>query len=280
MYYRSRRIYPSEDFEERRMTGMRLLIVNDEDYTADAMCRLIPWAQYGVDQVSAVYGAESAREVIRSGNVDIILCDIEMPGESGLSLLEWIRTEQYDIECVFLTCHASFVYAKEAIRLDCQDYVVMPAKYEEIGASVEKVVRRIQEKKEAKRYEEYGKNLYQEKVKKEIDDSADKRTSDDVISEMISFIRDNLGNPELSVNMLSAKLYLHPVYMNRMFKKNKGITVSQYINGERMRLAKELLDSQKISATAVAEKVGYTNYSSFHIAYKKYYGYTPSGKEV
>lgn len=156
----------------------------------------------------------------------------------------------------------------------------MPAKYEEIGASVEKVVRRIQEKKEAKRYEEYGKNLYQEKVKKEIDDSADKRTSDDVISEMISFIRDNLGNPELSVNMLSAKLYLHPVYMNRMFKKNKGITVSQYINGERMRLAKELLDSQKISATAVAEKVGYTNYSSFHIAYKKYYGYTPSGKEV
>ena len=259
---------------------MRLLIVNDEDYTADAMCRLIPWAQYGVDQVSAVYGAESAREVIRSGNVDIILCDIEMPGESGLSLLEWIRTEQYDIECVFLTCHASFVYAKEAIRLDCQDYVVMPAKYEEIGASVEKVVRRIQEKKEAKRYEEYGKNLYQEKVKKEIDDSADKRTSDDVISEMISFIRDNLGNPELSVNMLSAKLYLHPVYMNRMFKKNKGITVSQYINGERMRLAKELLDSQKISATAVAEKVGYTNYSSFYIAYKKYYGYTHSGKEV
>lgn len=259
---------------------MRLLIVNDEDYTADAMCKYIDWKRLEIDQVSAVYGAESAKEVIKKEKVDIILCDIEMPGESGLNLLEWIRTEKYDIECIFLTCHASFAYAKEAIRLNCQDYVVMPAKYEVIEESVKKVVDRINEKSLAKRYEEYGKNIYQESIRKEIHNASDKRTVDDTISEMISFIRKNLSNPELSVNMLSSKLYLHPVYMNRMFKKNKGITVSQYINGERMRLAKELLDSQKVSATAVAEKVGYTNYSSFHIAYKKFYGSTPSGKQV
>lgn len=259
---------------------MQLLIVNDEDYTADAMCKHIEWKQYGVDKAQAVYGAESAKEVIRREHIDIILCDIEMPGESGLELLRWIRTEKYDIECIFLTCHASFVYAQEAISLNCQDYVVMPAKYAAIGESVKKVADRISEKKEAKRYEEYGKNMYQERVKKEISESADKRSADDIVDEMLTFIHENLGNPDLSVTLLSEKLYLHPVYMNRVFKKHKEITVSQYINGERMRLAKELLDSQKVSAAVVAGRVGYLNYCSFHTAYKKFYGHTPSSKEV
>lgn len=259
---------------------MRLLIVNDEDHTADAMCKLIDWKQYGIDYVSAVYGAETAKDIISKEKVDIILCDIEMPGESGLSLLKWIRENKYEIECVFLTCHASFAYAQEAIQLDCQDYVLMPAKYEEIGMSVRKVVDRIIKIKESKRFEEYGKEIYHEKIKKNIEESSDKRNTDNIIEEIISVVRKNLENPLLSVNWLSENLYLHPVYMNRLFKKSKGITLSKFINEERMSLAKELIDSQRISAATVAEKVGYSNYSSFYIAYKKYHGQTPGGKEV
>ena len=41
-----------------------------------------------------------------------MLCDIEMPGENGLSLLRWARNRGMDFICVFLTSHADFLYAK------------------------------------------------------------------------------------------------------------------------------------------------------------------------
>ena len=63
------------------------------------------------------------------------MSDIEMPGESGLQLLEWVRNEQMDIACIFLTAHADFTYAKTAMRLDSVDYILQPASYTQIEES-------------------------------------------------------------------------------------------------------------------------------------------------
>ena len=113
---------------------MKLLIVNDEILTAETMKEEIPWKQYGIDEVYTAYDAEAGKERIQEYDPDIMLCDIEMPGENGLALLRWVRENRKEMECVFLTCHASFAYAREAISLGCQDYILIPAKYEDIGA--------------------------------------------------------------------------------------------------------------------------------------------------
>ena len=135
---------------------MRLLMVNDEVLTAETMKEEIPWEQYGIEQVYTAYDVEAGKECIRNNPVDIMLCDIEMPGENGLALLRWVRENKKDIECVFLTCHASFAYAREAICLGCQDYILIPAKYEEIGEVIQRVVQRPTKTREAARYQEDG----------------------------------------------------------------------------------------------------------------------------
>lgn len=117
---------------------MNLLIVNDEVLTADTMKDAISWKIYGIDQVFVSYDAQSARRYMDAGDVDLMLCDIEMPGESGLALLKWAKENHAEVECVFLTCHASFDYAHEAIKLGCRDYILLPAKYEDIAAAVKK----------------------------------------------------------------------------------------------------------------------------------------------
>ena len=81
-------------------------------------------------------------------DVDIMLCDIEMPGENGIELLRWVRQEHMDVECIFLTCHANFSYAQDAVKLDCMDYVLIPVRYEEIAESVRKVACRRAKKQE------------------------------------------------------------------------------------------------------------------------------------
>lgn len=255
---------------------MNLLMVNDEELTVETMKREMEWQRYGIDEVFTAYDADQAKEVIESETIDIMLCDIEMPGDNGIELLRWVRQMKKQIECIFLTCHPSFDYAKEAIALDCQDYILIPAKYEDIGQGVKKVVVRITERREAEQYVEYGKRAIREQVEQTIDTHGEKKSRKESVKEVEYYILEHLGNEELTVNHLANVFYMHPVYLNRMFKKEKAMSVSQYIIEERMKLAASLLKSGQLSMSAVAEQVGYKGYPNFSNAFKKHFGCNPS----
>lgn len=106
---------------------------------------------------------EEGKQEITSHSIEVLLCDIEMPGENGLALIRWIRESGYDIDCILLTCHADFNYAREAITLNCRDYLLLPAKYEEIGECVLNICRRREERLQAKQLELYGQHWLKDK---------------------------------------------------------------------------------------------------------------------
>lgn len=255
---------------------MNLLIINDEELTAETMKSDMEWERYGIDGVYTAYDAEQAKTVIKNEEIDIMLCDIEMPGDNGIELLRWVREEQKPIECIFLTCHPSFEYAREAIALNCQDYILIPAQYEDIGAGVKKVVDRITLQREAKKYIEYGKRAVEQQVQQAAEIHGKKKSGKELAREIEDYVLKKLGDEELSVNELGRVFYMHPVYVNRIFKKERGISLSQYITQERMKLAAELLKSEQLSMNSIAEQVGYKGYSNFSNAFKKYYGCNPS----
>lgn len=255
---------------------MTLLMVNDEVLTVETMKAEIQWYRYGIDQVWTAYGAQEARECICGQSVDIILCDIEMPEENGIDFVRWIREEHKEIECIFLTCHASFEYAKEAIGLGCRDYILMPARYEEIGAAVQKVADRITEERRARQYQEYGRQVVKAKLENAMEDYGQKKSAGELAEAAADYIIQNLGSFSLSVNEVADTLSLHPVYLSRVFKKEKQISIGQFIIAERMKLAGELLRTQHLSANGVAEQVGYASYTNFNLMFRKYYGCSPS----
>lgn len=255
---------------------MKLLIVNDEILVAEIMKTEIAWEKYGIEEVFVAPDSKTGKAYITQQSVDIMLCDIEMPEENGIELLRWVRAEKKEIECIFLTCHANFEYAREAISLGCQDYLLMPAKYEDIGEAVRKVVNRIQERRESHRYEEYGKKAVKEQINSATEKFGEKKLPQEFVKDVISYVAQNLGNEDLSVNNIAESLHLHPVYLNRIFKKEKELSIGQYIVSEKMKMAAELLKSNKLSVNAVAEKVGYSGYSNFNFMFKKYYGCTPT----
>ena len=79
-------------------------------------CRGIAWKMMGFEHVYTAFNAAEAREILKKAEIAVMLCDIEMPVENGLSLLGWMRGEQMETECIFLTAHADFEYMQEAIR--------------------------------------------------------------------------------------------------------------------------------------------------------------------
>ena len=255
---------------------MTLLIVNDEIMTAETMKKEIVWSDYGIDAVYTAYDVRAAKNVLQNFTVDILLCDIEMPGENGIDLLAWIRQNAIISECIFLTCHANFKYAQNAIALGCQDYILIPAKYEDIGRSVKKVVDRIMKRDEERKLQQYGEQFLKEQVNEVSQKHGEVHDPAELAQHVHTYIMQNLSRESLSVKEISKQFFLHPVYLNRIYKKEQGISISQFIITERMKLAGELLKSGKLQVYAVAEATGYSSYQNFNLAFKKYYGCSPS----
>ena len=75
------------------------------------LAKTVDWESVGIDQVFSAYNAFEARKIMDQNPIDIILCDIEMPLENGLHLLEWARTKYPHILPIILTGYPDFNYA-------------------------------------------------------------------------------------------------------------------------------------------------------------------------
>ena len=78
---------------------MNILIVDDQPNVISSLLQRVPWQGIGISNVYTANSALAARDVLFSKQVDILLADIEMPQENGLSLVRWIRSKGLEIEC-------------------------------------------------------------------------------------------------------------------------------------------------------------------------------------
>lgn len=122
---------------------MNVIVIDDLPDVVNGLVHGIHWTQLGIHHVFSASDAETAQKKIRENPIDIMLCDIEMPGASGLDLLSWVRENHYNIECLFLTSHADFDYAKKALQLGSFDYILQPAPYAEIENALKKLVNKV-----------------------------------------------------------------------------------------------------------------------------------------
>lgn len=111
---------------------MNLLIVDDQLSVLDGLLHGLHFETLKITNVYTAANVSAAKEIVKTSNIHILLCDIEMPGENGLSLNKWMLENYPSVLRILLTSHAAFDYAKEAIRLGCFDYIVQPAPYHEI----------------------------------------------------------------------------------------------------------------------------------------------------
>ena len=140
-----------------------VLIVDDQPDIVDAIAREVEWEKLHIHRILKAYNAMEAKLVILENKVDIIFCDIEMPLENGLQLYKWTKEKNIDIECIFLTAHADFLYAKSAIQLGGFDYILQPARSYEIENAVLRVQKKIKEQRERNSLSEFGKKAFEYK---------------------------------------------------------------------------------------------------------------------
>ena len=91
---------------------------------------------------------------------------------------------------------------------------------------------------------------------------------------VLRYLNENLCAP-ISLDTLAAQFFVSKFHLCRAFKARNGITVMEYLTRKRILLAKQLI-SEGESASGVAYRVGFADYSTFFRAYRKLMGCSPT----
>lgn len=247
---------------------MTILIADDEPLILDGLLSGISWDQLWEPVVLSAKDVEQAKQLFAEYSVDILLTDIEMGNGNGLDLIQWVKENKPDVKCIVLSCHEEFGFAQRAVRLGCYDYILKPVPYEVLTQMLSRVQKEIQAERQQSLLESYGKDYVKKMCSKQAVPDAG------ILEKAECFIRTHIAEA-FSVEAVAGFVHVSPRHLNRLFQKNHEMSVGEYITRQRMLLAAELLQNEKVSVTLVSDRVGYSNYSYFIRQFKKQFGCTP-----
>jgi DNA-binding NtrC family response regulator len=107
----------------------RILVVDDDEAVRWSYLRSL---QSVSRNVAAASDGEEALQTMEQNPFDVVLLDMRMPGQDGLSVLRAIKQKWPESEVVIITGYPTVASAKEAVRLGAYDYVAKPVGPQEV----------------------------------------------------------------------------------------------------------------------------------------------------
>lgn len=130
------------------MREYSLLMVDDELFAVRGITEGISWEEFGITKVYGVCNVKEAKTILERERIDVVISDIEMPGENGLDLLTWVSENCPGTKMLLLTAYARFDYAAYALRYQAEDYLLKPVVHEELKQRVKQCLEKIQEEEQ------------------------------------------------------------------------------------------------------------------------------------
>lgn len=136
-----------------------LLVVDDEEIAIRGIAEGIDWSELSITSVFTAYDAEEARQLIEEYPIHVMISDIDMPKENGIELLAWVNEHSPHTKTIFLTGHANFRFAQQAVQLSGFDYALKPIDHqllmECVARALEEVAAREEKDKLGRTHEFY-----------------------------------------------------------------------------------------------------------------------------
>ncbi len=120
-----------------------VFLVDDEPIVLEGIRTKIDWESSGFTFAGEATDGEIALSMIHEIKPDILITDIKMPFMDGLQLASSIKKTQPWIKIIILSGHDEFDYAKKAISIGIEDYILKPFTSEEIISSLQKAAAQI-----------------------------------------------------------------------------------------------------------------------------------------
>ena len=133
---------------------LRTFLVEDEIVVRETIKKMIPWEQYGYELVGEAPDGEVALPMIKNLKPDLLITDIKMPFMDGLTLARLAKKEVPGLKVVILSGYDDFNYAKQAINIGVEDYLLKPITKNALIERLTEIRSRYEDEKTQREYYE------------------------------------------------------------------------------------------------------------------------------
>jgi DNA-binding response OmpR family regulator len=246
--------------EEKRT----ILSVEDNEEFQNFMAKQLMDSYYVLKSKSG----EGALEILNSSKqVDIIICDIMMPGMDGLTFCEKVKSDLKfsHIPVILLTAKTTLQSKIDGLVIGADDYIVKPYSIDFLVARIENLLENRRKVRES----------YKHSPEVNFDAIVNSNADKDFLNKLIEVIQANFDDVNLDVDKLAAHMNMSRATFYRKVKSISELTPNEFIRLTRLKKAAELLRQKKYSVNEIAFIVGFNSSSYFSKCFHKQFGILP-----
>ncbi|MFD1739475.1 response regulator [Bacillus salitolerans] len=226
---------------------MNILLVDDEYLELEQLQYLIK-TKFPMWNIYVAEDGSKALSIARAVTFPLALIDIQLPGDSGLTLIKKLRNIQPSISTIIISAHQEFQYAQEAIMLNVTGYVVKPVIENELFEVIHKFLHASNQV--------YGKSK--------------------VVQQMLDRIHEDYQE-KLSLTTIAHQLHMNAPHLSKKFAEEVGMNFKDYLIKYRIEQAKvQMKRDPHASINDISDAVGFTSQHHFSNSFKKHEKTTPT----
>ncbi len=255
----------TNDEEELVDNELPILLIVEDNVDLRALLKQTFEASYNVlIAANGNIGVKLALEHIP----DLIISDIMMPEKDGVTLTKELKTDERSshIPIILLTAKADIESQFDGIDTGADDYITKPFDKKLLALKVEKLIE--SRKKLQLRYS-------QEVILRPKDIAI--TSIDELFLERLQKVLDEkLVESSCNIEEFSKALGMSRMQLHRKLKALTGLSASEFIRSQRLKLAAQLLKKSEINVSQVGYSVGFNDHAYFSKCFKEMYHCTPS----
>lgn len=122
---------------------LKMIIADDEAIVRNGLKKVIRWENFGIEIIAEAMDGQEAFELCQQLQPDILFTDIRMPIMDGLEVAMKLKELHSTISVIIISGMQDFNYAKTALDISAEGYVLKPINVDELHEVIKKVVNRI-----------------------------------------------------------------------------------------------------------------------------------------
>lgn len=244
----------------------RVLIVDDDEEIREYLQKEL---SHTYKVITAENGSEALRILLQQ-RIDLVISDIMMPETDGFTLLKKIRNNDNisHIPVVLLTSQIEFQNRMKGWNSGADGFMDKPFQIEELLLLCNNLI--------SNRSLLKGKFIGIKELETRVTPLELKSNDEIFIKRLMGIINKNMDNSKFSIEILAQEVGISRTQLHRKLKEITGISTSDFIRNIRLKQAARLLIERKVNISQVAYATGFSNPTIFAVAFKKFYGCTPT----
>lgn len=234
----------------------RVVLIDDEPVALDELTRSIPWQEYNCEVVGTAQNGKDGLNLISRSRPDMMITDIAMKSVDGLRMIGGAKAEHPDLRVTVLTGSKDIEFAREAVKLGVDRYILKPLKKEEVEEAVLAMEANIDSAQAIKKSA-----ILQE-------DKTDTAAAARIVKLAMEYIRTHYDR-KLYLSDVADQAFVSQWYLSRLIHRETGRSFPDLLNSVRIGKAKELLEDPDMRIGYIAMKVGFSDPAHFARAFRR-----------